>query len=296
MTKRIYVPQHSDIIIHGQSGTNQSFYTNNTEYCYGKTTNGIPYSVDITANISNAKKITLQTNDYFNKISSDHIIGFANETATLSAFPDEYHTFTNYSITGATLTSNQFKITQDTTAKANFSLKNGVTSFSASGDFGNVSLSGNNKVISSNAGYLWLSASANVPTSWSSTMWDPILTFPQNAAKNLMLKFSYDISAVRLNDTTIQNPWFDPYITNKFKSGSYYSGFDYINENDFYTLPINNILPLWPYSSHREATFYIENPLSAIRFVSRLLKFETGNNLSAKIYNTKWLATGIRIK
>lgn len=306
MTIKICVPKDEDIRIwhlHGPAARlGPDIWANTYGRCYDKpyihddwTTinSGIPYTFDVSSNTANAKKITLQTNEYFSKISSDHIIGFVNETATLSAYPDQYHTFNGYSITGGTLTGNQFKITQDTTAKANFSLKNGVNTFSASGDFGNGILSGKNKEIDA-SGWLWLSYSANVPTSWSSYMWDPILTFPQNAAKNLMLKVSYDFSAVKLNNAIYKNPYNFVYLTNLYRSGAYYSGFNFINEN-FNYIPAKNLDVMEPYTSHCDFIFYDENPMSAYRLVNRLMKFESGNNVACKIYNTTWTATGIRL-
>lgn len=291
MTKKLYAPIHRDFTIRGQSGTNKSFYENDDGYCYGKSLNGIPYSVDITANTANAKNITLQTNDYFNKISSDHIIGFANETASLSAYPDQYHTFNGYTITGGTLTSNKFKITQNTTAKANFSLKNGVTTFSASGDFGNGWISGNGKTVS-NYGFLWLSASANVPSSWTAQYWGPVLMFPLNAAANTMIKVNYDFSAIRFTDSAVQDPCYRLNLTNTFRSAStYYSGFEYFTDKSYYNLHVNEM----PFTSHNEDYFYIENPLSAYRVVNSLFKHESGNNYGIRIYNATWTATGIRL-
>lgn len=300
MTKHVYIPIKQDFDIEGQSGTygttstQGKFYSNSQGYCYVNMNNNRPYAIDITANTADAKKITLQTNEYFSKISSDHNIGFVNETASLSAYPDEYHTFDGYTITGGTLTSNQFKITQDTIVRANFSLKNNVNFFSASGTLGNINVSGSSKAPSA-VNFLWLSASANVPSTWTTSVLNTAtIMFPINEAKNLMIKVNYDISANKLNDSAKQDPWLDPYLTNKFKTGwsNYtYSGFDYYSNYDYLYLPLNDM----PFTSHFDISYYIENPFSSYRLVNSLEKFESGNNVIVKVYNATWTATGIRL-
>lgn len=55
-------------------------------------------------------------------ITSDKSTGYYGDTVTLSNTPAEHYGFRDYSITGATLTGNQFKINEsNVTAKANFS-------------------------------------------------------------------------------------------------------------------------------------------------------------------------------
>lgn len=64
--------------------------------------------------------LTLQTNGY-GTISASKTTGYAGDTVTLSNTPSADCTFSNYSITGATLTGNQFNFgSSNVTAKANF--------------------------------------------------------------------------------------------------------------------------------------------------------------------------------
>lgn len=77
-------------------------------------------NVTAKANFETAKNITLQT-DGGGTISSTKMSGFIGDQATLSNTPNANHTFSGYSITGATLTGSNFNfIGNDVTAKAWF--------------------------------------------------------------------------------------------------------------------------------------------------------------------------------
>lgn len=68
----------------------------------------------------NVHSITTQT-DGHGTITATPTTGYSGTTVSLSNTPSNNYVFNNYSITGATLTGNQFKIqTNDITAKANF--------------------------------------------------------------------------------------------------------------------------------------------------------------------------------
>ena len=87
------------------------------------TGNNVTFRGDITAkaNYSAHKyNVTLQ-NDGHGSIAASKTTGNTNDIITLSNTANNNYYFNNYSITGATLTGNQFKIqTSDVTAKANF--------------------------------------------------------------------------------------------------------------------------------------------------------------------------------
>jgi len=79
---------------------------------------------DVTAkaNYETAKNLTLQT-DGHGSIAANKNSGFIGDQVTLSNTPATNYVFNNYTITGATLTSNKFNfIGSDVTAKANFRL------------------------------------------------------------------------------------------------------------------------------------------------------------------------------
>ena len=79
---------------------------------------------DVTAKATFAEdpkyNATLQTNGY-GAIAANKTSGYSGDTVTLSNTPSADCTFSNYEITGATLTGNQFNFgSSDVTAKANF--------------------------------------------------------------------------------------------------------------------------------------------------------------------------------
>lgn len=64
-------------------------------------------------------------------IASNTTSGYNGDIVTLSNTPNTYYNFNGYSITGATLTGNQFAFTgTDVTAKANFNLQTSVNVYS----------------------------------------------------------------------------------------------------------------------------------------------------------------------
>lgn len=87
------------------------------------TGNNVRFEGDITAKANysaHVYNVTLQ-NDGHGTIAADKTTGNLGDTITLSNSPNDGYNFSGYSITGATLTSNQFKFnTNDVTAKAWF--------------------------------------------------------------------------------------------------------------------------------------------------------------------------------
>lgn len=91
-------------------------------------TSGFSLAFNNKALLNNSKEMLWQRNIYQvttatdgnGTITASPMSGFSGTNVTLSNTPNANCSFTNYSITGATLTGNQFLLNDDVTAQANF--------------------------------------------------------------------------------------------------------------------------------------------------------------------------------
>ena len=100
-------------------------------------TSGFSLSFNGKALLNNSKEMLWQRNIYQVTTSTDGhgtmtaspMSGFSGTNVTLSNTPNANYGFSGYSITGATLTGNQFTLNNDVTAMANFN-QTGITYYS----------------------------------------------------------------------------------------------------------------------------------------------------------------------